>query len=464
MRAVFEDLIGNAKRVYLIGIGGAGMSALARILRHRGLEVAGSDRVESRMTRELAASGITVHLGQKETHFHSGDLVIYSSAIKKDHCELKAAIEANMKVCHRAEILASLFNRSHTSIAVTGTHGKTTTTSMISFLLSELGKNPTCMVGGDLLNLDCNTICGDPDLWVSEVDESDQTHELFAPHYGIVTNLEEDHMDHYRDLEALKNSFATFISNFRNPGLVIYPSEDPALRELVSQSGKPSLTFGFNDQADFSARQIQATHYGSQFELWEAGLFVASVRLSIPGRHNIANALAAFATLIQLGLEPGNMAPVLERFRGARRRLEVKWRSPKISVIDDYAHHPTEVRASIQALRSLGEPLTIVFQPHRYSRTLHLYREFAHAFDDADQLILTDIYGAGEPNPDNVNVRLIYNEVRENGFQAVEVIEKNKIIANLLNRSGLRGVVAFLGAGDIGEVADEFANCIKNPA
>ncbi|MBI3317199.1 MAG: UDP-N-acetylmuramate--L-alanine ligase [Candidatus Omnitrophica bacterium] len=464
MRTIFEDLIGNTRRVYLIGIGGAGMSALARILKHRGIEVAGSDRVENRVTRELAASGITVHLGQNETHFQSGDLVIYSSAIKKEHLELKAAVEAHMKVCHRAEILASLFNRSSTSIAVTGTHGKTTTTSMIAFVLSELGKNPTCMVGGDLLNLGTNTLCGDPQLWVAEVDESDQTHELFAPHYGIVTNLEEDHMEHYGDLEALKASFTTFISHFRNPGLVIYSSEDQALQELVRQSAKPALSFGWNEAADFSARAVEQTAYTSKFELWEAGLFVTDVRLSVPGRHNIANALAAFALLFQLGLEASEIVPVLERFRGARRRLEIKWSSPQISVIDDYAHHPTEVKASLEALRSLGEPLTVIFQPHRYSRTLHLYREFGHAFDAADQVILTEIYSAGEANPGNVDVNLIYRQVRESGFKDVQMMEKDKIISNLLSRTNLRGVVAFLGAGDIGEIADEFANCVKNPA
>lgn len=462
MSIIDRDLVAGARHAYLIGIGGVGMSALARVLKKRGLRVSGSDSRESRATRELESSGIPVHIGQSLVGFGDADLIIYSSAIRQDHIEMKAAREKGRRIQHRAEILSSLLNQAATSIAVTGTHGKTTTSSMISFLLSELGKNPTCLVGGDVINLGTNTLLGDSDLWVSEVDESDKTHELYAPNYTVVTNLEEDHVDNYKDLEDLKNSFLKFFAHTRNPGLLIYGQDDPVLREVVKASGKPHVSFGIGEPADFMAQNIKMNDFGSEFDLVESGLYATRFKLSIPGIHNVLNALAAVAALIPLGIDPEEMAQVLGRFYGTRRRLEIKWQSASMVVIDDYAHHPTEVRASIRALRALGKRLTVIFQPHRFSRTRYFFRQFGSAFDEADELILTEVYGAGEANPENVSVDCIYEEVRHAGHPAVQVIGKQKIVEYLMNRPQKSGIVAFVGAGDIGELADEFANRYKN--
>ncbi len=457
-----QDLVGNAKHAYLIGIGGVGMSALARVLKHRGLKVSGSDSRESRSTRDLETSGIPVHIGQSTVGFGDADLIIYSSAIRQDHIEMNAARQMGRRIQHRAEILSSLLNQAATSIAVTGTHGKTTTSSMISFILSELGKSPTCLVGGDVMNLGTNTLLGDQNLWVSEVDESDKTHVLYAPSYTIITNLEEDHIDNYKDLDELKASFLQFFSNAKNPGLLIYSQDDPVLRDLVKESGKPNVSFGINEPADFAALNIKMNDFGSEFDLVESGMYLTRLKLAIPGIHNIANALAAIATLVQLGISPEEMAPALSQFRGARRRLEIKWQSSNLVVIDDYAHHPTEVRASIRALRALGKRLTIIFQPHRFSRTQYFFRQFGSAFDEADELILTDIYGAGEANPENISVDCIYDEVRSAGHASVRVLGKQKIVEYLMTRPQNSGIVAFVGAGDIGELADEFANRYKS--
>lgn len=457
-----KDLVGNSKHAYLIGIGGVGMSALARVLKHRGLKVSGSDSRESRATRDLEASGIPVHIGQSTVGFGDADLIIYSSAIRQDHIEMTAARAQGRRIQHRAEILSSLLNQAATSIAVTGTHGKTTTSSMISYILSEMGKSPTCLVGGDVMNLGTNTILGDQNLWVSEVDESDKTHELYAPNYAIITNLEEDHIENYKDINELKTSFLKFFSNTRNPGLLIYSQDDPVLRELVKESGKPHVSFGINEPADFAAVNIKMNDFGSEFDLIESGMYLTRLKLSVPGMHNISNALAAIAVLVQLGMAPEEMAPALAAFRGARRRLEIKWQSTNLVVIDDYAHHPTEVRASIRALRALGKRLTIIFQPHRFTRTRYFFRQFGSAFDEADELILTDIYGAGEANPENISVDCIYEEVRSAGHTAVRVLSKQKIVDYLLARPQNSGIVAFVGAGDIGELADEFANRYKS--
>jgi UDP-N-acetylmuramate--alanine ligase len=462
MAITHANLIGGSRHAYLIGIGGVGMSALARVLKHQGLEVSGSDSKESRTTRELESSGIGVAIGQYKIGFEDADLIIYSSAIRPDHIELSAAREMGRKVLHRAEVLSSLLNKARTSVAVTGTHGKTTTSSMISFVLSQLGKNPTCLVGGDVMNLGTNTVLGNPDLWISEVDESDKTHEMYAPNYAIVTNLEEDHIDNYKDLEELKSSFSRFLENTRDPGLVIYSEDDATLRTLVQSSGKPRLSFGFAPSADFSAQNIEINHFGSEFDLFEVGFFVRRMKLCVPGLHNVANALAAITAMFQLGIDADEIAPLLQQFKGARRRLEVKWQSGDIVVIDDYAHHPTEVRASIRALRALGKRLTVIFQPHRYSRTLYFFKEFASAFEEADELILTDIYGAGEANTENITVNCIYDEMMKLGHPNVQVISKSKIVDSLLNRPSSKGVIAFIGAGDIGELADEFANRHKS--
>ncbi|MBN1689241.1 MAG: UDP-N-acetylmuramate--L-alanine ligase [Candidatus Omnitrophica bacterium] len=459
MNQIREDVIHQCRHAYLIGIGGVGMSALARVLKHQHLEVSGSDIRESARTRELKQAGIPVAIGQSQVAFGDADLVIYSSAIRNEHLELLAARASGLKVYHRAEILSSLLNRAKTSVAVAGTHGKTTTASMISFVLTELGKNPTCLVGGDVLNLGTNTVLGSDDLWVSEVDESDQSHELYTPNYSVITNLEPDHLDHYEDMQAIRKSFEVFISNGRDPGLVVYFNEDVGLREIVSLSHCPAISYGFSEEADFSAGNICYMPFGLEFDLFEESFFVTKVRLSVPGRHNIANALACIAVTVQLGCEPEEVARILTRFRGAGRRLEVKHESSEMIVIDDYAHHPTEVKASISALKKSGKPLTVIFQPHRYSRTRYFLREFANAFDGADQLILTDIYSAGESNVHQIDISSLYHEIKND--IPVRILRKQEIIPALCAEHNLNGIIAFLGAGDIGDIADEFANRLK---
>lgn len=461
MRVTDIHLLDNARRAYLIGIGGVGMSALARVLKHQGLQVAGSDSKESRTTRDLNSAGIPVHIGQREVGFHDEDLIIYSSAIQPDHVELKAARQCGKRVLHRAEVLSSLLNRARTSVAVTGTHGKTTTSSMISFVLAEAGKNPTCLVGGDVMNFGTNTLLGNPDLWVSEVDESDKSHEMYAPNYTIVTNLEEDHIDNYKDLNDLKASFRKFFENVRNPGLIIYSEDDTELRNLVLESGKPHMSFGFSPSSDFSAQNIRMTDSGSEFDLCEEGLYVTRMKLSVPGLHNISNALAAMALLSQIGVDIIEATSVLARFKGARRRLEVKFENADVVVIDDYAHHPTEIKASIRALRQKDKHLTVIFQPHRYSRTAYFHKDFGRAFGEAHEVILTDIYGAGEKNLENITVKCVYDEAVASGHPSVHMIQRNKIL-NYLLEGRIQGIVAFIGAGDIGELADEFASRLKN--
>ena len=460
MKIIHEDLIRNCRDAYLIGIGGSGMSGLARILKHLGLSVSGSDYKETYVTQNLRRAGIPVQIGQKDVGFGDASLVIYSSAISEEHIELKEARGLGRKVYHRAEVLASLLNHARTSIGVLGTHGKTTTTAMISHVLSQIGVNPTCFVGSDMLNYGTNVVAGGKDYWVSEVDESDSSHEFYAPNYSIITNLEPEHLDHYATWENLIQSFRRFLSQVKDPGLVSFWGDDPVLKTLVQESGKPHVSFGFSEECLYSAQNIRYQP-STEFDLYESGFFSKTLKLSVPGRHNIANALAALSILLHLGFDLDAVGAALATFKGTRRRMEMKCKTPQFLVLDDYAHHPTEVKAVLRALRESGKYVRVIFQPHRYSRTRNHYREFAHAFDDAQEVVLTDIYSAGEANPGGVGVELIYHEVLNAGHSHVSVVRKEQIIPFLMEHPLQEGVMIFMGAGDIGEIASEFVHSLS---
>jgi len=385
------EILKACRKVYFIGIGGAGMSSLARVMKHLGYAVSGSDCSRTKVTEQLASEGMTVYYSQSGPNFGDEDLIIYSSAIQPHHPELSAARHQGKNVLHRAQVLSALLNQAQTAIAVTGTHGKTTTTSMLSYVLTALGSEPTCLVGGMVKNFGTNTLLGNRNLWISEVDESDRTHELYYPHYAVVTNLEEEHMDHYSNFDSLKQSFVKFFGNLHNPGMLIYCADDALVSQLVKQSKKPAVSYGFSETADFSVRDVEENGFMTSFDVYEYGFFCGRFSISIPGRHNVLNSLAVIALLVQLGVDVEKIRAVIGGFQGAGRRLDIKWKSRDLIIVDDYAHHPTEIRASLQALRSMGRPLTVVFQPHRFSRTQRMYREFANALDEIDELILTDI-------------------------------------------------------------------------
>lgn len=459
-----ENILNGTRKAYFIGIGGVGMSAVARVLKHQGLNVLGSDMRQSATTRALVSEGIPVQFDFCSSHLDGVDLIVYSSAIPKHDPAIQYAREHGIRTAHRAQVLASLLNTAQTSAGVLGTHGKTTTSSMISYILSELGRNPTCLVGGDILNRNTNTLLGSNGYWVAEVDESDRSHELYHLNYAVITNLEQDHVENYADMAAVEASFEKFLSHMHNPGFVVYNGEDAVCEKLVRQSGRASLSIGLDARYDFGAIDIRTTPFGSRFVLTEYGFPACEVELSLPGRHNISNALCAIALLSQMGQDLEDVCRTITGFRGARRRLEVKGISGETVVIDDYAHHPTEVAASLNALRQMGKKITIVFQPHRYSRTAFFYKEFAMALNGADRIVLTDIYSAGESNPDDIKVQMIYDELLKLQHKDAVVVSRDAILSHLHDHAHFNGVIAFLGAGNIGEVADACANCLKTAA
>jgi UDP-N-acetylmuramate--alanine ligase len=455
-------LFKQTQKIYFVGIGGVGMSAIAKVLKFQGHEVAGSDSSSNLRIEELKASKIKIFSSPLDRDLNDYNLLVYSSAIPYGHPEMVEAREKGLVICHRAQVLAALMNNAKTSIGVLGTHGKTTTSCMISHILSEMGQKPTCLIGGDLLNTGTNALFGNSDLWVAEVDESDRTHELYSLNYAILTNLEQDHIENYSQMSEVEESFARFLSKMKNPGLVIYNGDDEVTTRLVQACSTPHLSVGFSESCDFRAGEIKMTPFGSTFDLYEVGFPVIRVELTVPGRHNIANALSSIATLVSMGYDLEEICQAITSFKGARRRLELKANLGKLLVIDDYAHHPTEVMMSLNALKTMAPQVTLVFQPHRYTRTAFFYKEFAMALSQADRVILTEIYSAGELNPNNIDAKMIYDELIALGHPNVQMMCKADIVRSLRGQSELEGVVAFLGAGNIGEVADDCAKQFKS--
>ena len=461
MRKELSCLVERGKKVFLIGIGGVGMSALARILTAYGLEVSGSDAKKSRTVNKLEAEGIQVAIGHDASLISHSDFVIYSTAISKTNPDFAKAKTLHIPIYHRAEVLAFLMNRV-ISIAITGTHGKTTSAAFTSFLMTQAGLKPSCLVGGEILNYGSNAIIGDPNLFVAEVDESDRSQLHFSPDFALLTNLDAEHLDVYQDMADIKSSFRRFVEQVKTTGKVVYCLDDPHLKEIMSEAPSGAVSYGFAAQSDFYAKDIVLEGFSSKYVLVERGEKIDEVSLTIPGAHNVLNSLGVIALLRSFGLRYDQFLKFMGEFRGAGRRLEVKLNRHDFLVIDDYAHHPTEVNATLRAIRSLGKKTTAVFQPHRFSRTLHLAGEFSQAFRCADRVILTDIYGAGEENPNQVNVSLIYDAVKKSGHSDVWIVRRNEIIDFLMAHHGGEEAIAFLGAGDIGEIADEFASRFEN--
>ena len=456
MRKELIRLLEPGKKAFFIGIGGVGMSGLARILAARGLEVSGSDVKRTKNVAKLEAEGIRVSIGHNMSFEERPDCVIFSSAISKSNPDYKQAETLGIPLYHRAEVLSFLMNQV-ISLAVTGAHGKTTSSAFASFLMTQAGFKPSCLVGGEILNYGSNAIIGNPHLFVAEVDESDRSQLHFSPDLALITNLDAEHLDVYKDIHDIKDSFRRFIHQVKTTGKIIYCWEDPHLREIVSETPANTVSYGFGSESDFRAEEICLEGFSSRYVLFEHGKKMDEVLLKIPGMHNVLNSLGVIALLRSFGARCDQFLKFTSEFRGAARRFEVKLNRPDLLVIDDYAHHPTEVSATLKAVRNMGRKTTAVFQPHRFSRTFHLAKAFSRAFESADRVLLTDIYSAGEENPDQVSVNLIYDEVKKGGHPDVQVVGRHSIIDFLISRHEGEETVAFLGAGDIGEVADEFA-------
>ncbi len=445
---------------HFVGVGGVGMSGLAQALLAQGCRVSGSDLSRTPKTELLERQGAQVFSGHHEANTIQAGALVVSSAISLTNPEVKSAIRRGLPIFHRSEILAALMQQGR-GIAVSGTHGKTTTTSMVSLVLEFGGLDPTVLVGGDVDYFGSNAKMGQSEWVVAEADESDGSLLRLPSYVGVITNIEEDHMDYYRDLKAIVEVFKRFLINLAPGGFSVLCVDDPYVLELSRLARSRVLTYGLNREADFSATNIQVQNGKTRFTVIRQGQPAFDVSLSVPGIHNVTNALAAIAVGLELGVQRKAIKEALENFRGARRRFEVLGKtSADITIVDDYAHHPTEIKATLQAARSTPSRRVVsLFQPHRYTRTKHFFEQYGRCFYNADEVIVMDVYGAGETPIENINGDLVAQALRRYGHPNVKYIPGIEEILKYLETSLAPGdLLVTLGAGDVWKIAHRLRN------
>ncbi|MFA5015099.1 MAG: UDP-N-acetylmuramate--L-alanine ligase [Actinomycetota bacterium] len=457
------DVLKKSKRCFLIGIGGAGMSAIAHVLHRMGFEVSGSDIKESHYTSVLKNEGIKIFIGHNKKNIEGADTVIYSTAIPENNVEMRAAVNKKIPLLARSDVLAWILN-SRKGIAISGTHGKTTTTSMISLIFRGLDLDPIIMVGGELNELGSNARHGKGEYVVAEACESDGSFLKYKPFISVVTNIEGDHFDFYKDIDEIKQSFLKFITNTISGGMVILNGDEEYLKDFFKSDDKKIIYYGINPENHIYAENIKFSNLTSSYTLVirdkekdkKSGKI--EVKLNVPGLHNIKNSLAAFAVCYGMGLDMEKASDILKLFTGVKRRFEKRGEKKGAVIFDDYAHHPSEVKATLEAaIQEKNKRIIIVFQPHRYSRLANLKDKFNGCFDTGDILIITDVYGSGEQPIPGITGKTLIDTLLDNGFRnKIIYIPKLQDVTEYLEINMKQDdMVLLMGAGDITRVTDE---------
>ncbi|HEB50785.1 MAG TPA: UDP-N-acetylmuramate--L-alanine ligase [Desulfobulbus sp.] len=449
----------KTKQIHFVGIGGIGMSGIAELLLNLGYRVTGSDLSRSDITRHLESLGAVVHQGHAAQWVEGADVVVTSSAIPADNPEVAAAMANHVPVIQRAEMLAELMRLKKYGIAVAGSHGKTSTTSMVAAVLAEAGLDPTVVVGGKVDSLGGNNArLGEGEFLVAEADESDGSFLKLSPVIEVVTNIDREHLDYYRDLDHIKEMFLRFIDRLPFYGAAILCFDDPNIAQLLPRIRRRIITYGLTEQADLQATRISTGSGGSGFTVRGREGELGRIRLNRPGRHIIYNSLAAVAVGLELEIDFAVIAGALQAFGGVQRRLQVKGEQGGVLVVDDYGHHPTEIRVTLDAIRE-GWPdrrLVVAFQPHRYTRTRALFDEFAIAFHRADVLVLTDIYAASEAPIEGVDSQALLEAIRRHGQRRVSLVPAlEELPGELLSILREGDLLLTLGAGNIVRVGEQ---------
>lgn len=449
------------RKIHFIGIGGYGMSGLAQVAHQLGLRVTGSDMKSSDRTRRLQAMGITVFIGHDAAQVGDPDIVVYNTDVPPSNPELASARARGLEVWHRSELLAALLNERQ-GIAVTGTHGKTTTTSMISLILERAGLDPTILIGGELDAIGGNAKLGRGPYLVAEACESDGSFLRYRPYLAVATNIEPEHLEHYGgDFSKIVAAFEAFIGQVRDGGLAVLCSDDANLRSIADRCPVPVTRYGLQSGAEVTATDIVQREGGSRFKVWKGGEPLGEISLAVPGVHNVLNALAAVTVALHLGVEFARIAEILATFGGARRRFQKIADVGGILVVDDYAHHPTEINATIRAAKeSTGRRVVAVFQPQRYVRTYNLMKEFSRAFSHADVIVLTDIYSPpGEEPIPGVSSEVLAGLIEKHeGRKVILLHSKDEIVRYLYDQAVPGDLILTMGAGDIWTVARDLGN------
>lgn len=453
---------GKIKQIHFIGIGGSGMNGIAEVLINMGYKVTGSDLSETDVTRRLKSLGAAIFTGHREENVSGSQCVVYSSAVKKDNPELKEASARLIPAIPRAEMLAELMRMKY-GIAIAGTHGKTTTTSMVSMILAAANLDPTIVTGGKLNSLGANAKLGGGDFLVAEADESDGSFLKLSPTIAAVTNIDREHMDHYADMEAVKAAFLDFINKVPFYGCAVICLDHSVLQSLIPRITRRFVTYGLTAQADVHARDILYSGMQTSFEVWQNRALLGGITLSLPGEHNVYNALAAVSVARELDIPFSAIKAGLEGFTGVERRFHMRGDVAGILVVDDYGHHPEEIKAVLRAAkRGWDRRLVVAFQPHRYTRTEDLFEDFLSAFNDADKLVITDVYAAGEEKIEGASGEALYKGIRAYGHKDVSFVPGVKDLPAFLNDRLVAGdMLITLGAGDVWKAGVALVELLK---
>ncbi|MEJ2066535.1 MAG: UDP-N-acetylmuramate--L-alanine ligase [Deltaproteobacteria bacterium] len=456
---------GKIKQIHFVGIGGIGMSGIAEVLLNLGYRITGSDAKETEITRRLVQLGCSITYDHRRENVHGADVVVISSAIRGNNPEIQEAKSRMIPVIPRAEMLAELMRMKY-GIAVAGTHGKTTTTSMAATVLAHAGLDPTMVIGGRLNSLGSSAQLGQGEFLVAEADESDGTFLTLTPTIAVITNIDPEHLDYYEGIEHLKKTFGEFINKVPFYGSSILCLDHPNVRALIPTVQKRYITYGLDQETNVCGKGIRPRGWGIEFEAWWQDRSLGKVRLNMPGVHNVYNALAAIAVGMELEIAFSTIKEALEGFTGVGRRFELKGETGGIAIIDDYAHHPEEIKVTVAAAKGLGERRIIaLFQPHRYTRTRDLFEEFLSAFTGADALFITDIYPAGEDPIPGVTAEALCRAIEHRGGTEVRYVpDREHLVDEVLPILRPGDIVMTLGAGNIWETSEAIVEALKKGA
>lgn len=453
----FDFIQDKHKKIHFIGIGGISMSGLAEVLLERNYLISGSDMKSSPITDKLTKMGAEIHIGHSANNIENADLIVYTAAISEDNPEIMKAKELGIPLMDRAEFLGEIMKGHNYNIAVSGTHGKTTTTSMLSHITLKANLDPTILVGGELDIIGGNVRTGSSEYFITEACEYKGSFLKFFPTTGIILNIDADHLDYYKDIDDIQNAFSKFASLIPEDGYLIAYAEDNRVMEIASEVKCNVLSYGLN-KGDITAKNIIYNDKGcASYDVYRENSKLFSVQLNIPGKHNILNALASACAALSLGISYEYIKCGIESFSGTHRRFEIKGIRDGITVVDDYAHHPTEIRATLDAAKNYPHNrLFCVFQPHTYSRTLALFNEFTESFYETDKLILTDIYAAREKDTGVISSQKLGDKIREKGVQCVNIHNFEDILEYLKNELKNGDLLITVGAGDVNKVGEMF--------
>jgi len=453
---------GRIRSIHFVGIGGVGMSGIAEVLLDSGFDVAGSDLRENEYTRRLVEKGATLFVGHDAAHVRTADVVVFSSAVPATNPELIEARRAGVPVIPRAEMLGELM-RLKDGIAIAGSHGKTTTTSLVATVLRGAGLDPTVIIGGKLNALGSGAATGAGDLLVAEADESDGSFLHLIPSIAVITNIDPEHLDHYGSLDAVKDAFVGFANRVPFYGLVVACLDHPNVQDILPKLDKRIVTYGFSAHADYRARNPVFSGLAVGFEVEHHGKRLGQFEVRMPGIHNVLNALATIAVADELRVDQDQVRFALRSFEGVQRRFSVVGEAAQVTVIDDYGHHPAEVEVTLEAAqRAFGQRIVVAFQPHRYTRTRDLFDELTRAFNKADVLFLTGVYAAGEKPIEGADAHRLAEAIRAHGHRDVTLVDDRKDLARAIAARALPGdAVITLGAGDITKTGPELLEVLR---